>query len=195
MSKATILFNILSYWHTGSGHSGGAKLDAKMVRTPAGLPYIPGKTVKGLLREAVKIAEEHEQIKNKLTEQLFGRRENITRFDTEPSILTFTDATLGHEMEDWATINKEKLKMLFKEISATAINENGIAYDNSLRTIEVAIPVTLKAEVTLNENNNIPWKEVLEILLTATPLVRSFGSHRHRGLGRVELKVEEVINE
>ena len=41
----------LDYWHLSSGLSAGAKLDSTVVRDKDGLPYISGKTIKGLLKE------------------------------------------------------------------------------------------------------------------------------------------------
>ena len=50
-----ITYNIdfFSEWHCGSGLSGGATTDALLIKDKHNLPFIPGKTIKGLLREAV----------------------------------------------------------------------------------------------------------------------------------------------
>ena len=42
-----------SYWHCGSGQTAGADVDELVVRDVSGLPFVPGRTLKGLLREAV----------------------------------------------------------------------------------------------------------------------------------------------
>lgn len=42
-----------SYWHCGSGLAAGAGVDALVVKDADGLPFVPGKTIKGLLREAM----------------------------------------------------------------------------------------------------------------------------------------------
>ena len=49
--KYTIRF--FSQWHCGSGTSAGADVDELVVKDKNGMPYIPGKTLKGLIREAV----------------------------------------------------------------------------------------------------------------------------------------------
>ncbi|MGB1217231.1 MAG: RAMP superfamily CRISPR-associated protein, partial [Saprospiraceae bacterium] len=41
-----------SYWHVGSGLFGGTEADNLVNKDKVGLPYIPGKTLKGLLRQA-----------------------------------------------------------------------------------------------------------------------------------------------
>ena len=42
-----------SIWHCGSGLAGGASKDATVLKDINNLPYIPGKTIKGLVREAL----------------------------------------------------------------------------------------------------------------------------------------------
>ncbi|MDE6805090.1 MAG: hypothetical protein K2J29_10705, partial [Muribaculaceae bacterium] len=42
-----------SDWHCGSGLSAGADVDALVIKDDCGLPFVPGKTVKGLVREAM----------------------------------------------------------------------------------------------------------------------------------------------
>ena len=39
-----------SYWHCGSGLAAGADVDELAIKDGDGLPYVPGRTVKGLLR-------------------------------------------------------------------------------------------------------------------------------------------------
>jgi len=55
MSKVTIKYEIKFHtdWHCGSGLAAGAGVDALTVKDKNGLPFIPGKTIKGLVREAV----------------------------------------------------------------------------------------------------------------------------------------------
>lgn len=40
-------------WHCGSGLAAGADVDALVVKDKNRLPFIPGKTIKGLVREAM----------------------------------------------------------------------------------------------------------------------------------------------
>jgi len=42
-----------SDWHCGSGLSSGTDLDLLIIKDKADLPFVPGKTIKGLLLEAV----------------------------------------------------------------------------------------------------------------------------------------------
>ena len=53
MSNLTLKIQFFSPWHCGSGLSAGADTDALVIKNPQGLPFVPGKTIKGLVREAV----------------------------------------------------------------------------------------------------------------------------------------------
>jgi CRISPR/Cas system CMR subunit Cmr4 (Cas7 group RAMP superfamily) len=68
-----ILFH--SEWHCGSGLSSGSDLDALVVKDAEGFPFIPGKTLKGLLKEAafelIKLKNEDPEKSSFITE-LFG---------------------------------------------------------------------------------------------------------------------------
>ena len=50
----TIKYEIefFSNWHCGSGLAAGADVDALVIKDNNGLPYVPGRTMKGLLRDA-----------------------------------------------------------------------------------------------------------------------------------------------
>jgi len=185
----------------GSGFGEGAHLDAIPVKTPAGLPYIPGRSVKGLFREAVQLAEECGQIPQNTIQQnatlkLFGSRDDsLSRYETEPGLLRFSSATLGNGMEAWAAesdgkrqTNAEAVKQLFKPLASTRIDSQGLADDKTLRKIEVAIPVELTAEVEYSGEK----QEIEPLLALAASLIRQAGSHRHRGLGRVKVTIGEV---
>ena len=41
----------LSDWHAGSGLSSGADADEVVIKDDNNLPYLPGKTIKGLLKD------------------------------------------------------------------------------------------------------------------------------------------------
>lgn len=189
MPELELIFTIHGYWHAGSGSGEGSNLDALVVKSPDGLPYLPGKTVKGLLREAVQTAEDCGQVALGITEQLFGTspaNQKKTRFETDPGSLVFESASLGKDMAGWAQCNAAKVGGLYAQLSSTKIEDTGIAKDQTLRKIEVAVPLKLTATVSCSESGD----EWLKALKTAAPLVRCLGSNRTRGLGRTTLEVK-----
>ena len=53
MNDIKYKITFLTDWHCGSGLAAGADVDALVVKDKERLPYVPGKTMKGLVREAV----------------------------------------------------------------------------------------------------------------------------------------------
>ena len=52
--RLTISF--LSYWFVSTGNEQGAYADQLALKDSEGFPYIPGKTIKGVFREAFRLA-------------------------------------------------------------------------------------------------------------------------------------------
>ncbi len=172
------------YWHISSGLSGGSALDSYVVKDSIGLPYVPGKTIKGLVREAAEMFWEQEDI-----DKCFGSRgskeKQVNNDDTTQAQCYFSSATIDEEIAAQITSN-ELESNLFEIISATKIDENGIAADKSLRDIEVVLPITLIGRI-----ENIDDKFV-QNLVQALKSVKRMGLNRNRGLGRCEFKVKEL---
>lgn len=192
MNKIIYRIKFFSNWHTGTGLSAGASADLLVNKDEEGLPFIPGKTLKGLLREA---AESIHSLDNKLIPsefitEIFGTRieeSNADRMYKEAGAF-FSNAVLPGKtrMEILGTQKKEDpglKKYLFANISSTAIDEDGIAKDKSLRTIETTVPITLYAEI-----RDIPVNEdFTEYMNLCFKWIKRIGLNRNRGLGRCEI--------
>jgi len=159
--KYTLKF--FDYWHLSSGLSAGAKLDSTVVKDENSLPYAPGKTIKGLVRE---MAEEFGDI----------------AFLHEAY---FSNATLETALQE-QIISNNLQNNLYDIIASTKIDKNGIAVDNSLREIEVVLPISLYGEI-----RDIP-EEFIETMKKSLKLIKRMGLNRNRGLGRCEFVVEEI---
>jgi hypothetical protein len=191
MRDGRIIFDILDYWHAGAGHGGGRKLDAVVRRSPAGLPIIPGRTVRGLLRDVVRQSECFGALEQGTTETVFGSElESRDRFETREGLLRLSTAELPGDWETYAQTHEGRASLdgFFCGLSNTAIGNNGQVVDHSLRHTEVAIPLELVATWHVREAS--AHTQAFEVLTTAAPLLRAFGRSRHRGLGRVEIRVE-----
>ena len=165
---------LLSDWHCGSGLSAGADLDALCIKDELGLPFIPGKTIKGLLHEAAFVVSKD----NDIIKDIFGiatKRENSNDEITEKGKCYFSNAELSEVVQESA---KDKTKLLFRKVSSTKIDKNGEAEEHSLRKMEVAVPLSLYAEIT-----DVP-KEAKEVILKAIKYIKRLGTNRNRGLGR-----------
>lgn len=188
----TLKIEILSYWHPGTGRGQGRHLDAITHRNESGLPCLPGRTVKGLLRDAVHRWESFggygigDSDYPSLTEQLFGPY-GTEGVKTWPGLLRFSDATLTESEAAYLAGNSQLLKGLYRNHYATAIDhKTGTAEKNSLRGIELVVPLTLHAKVDLVSSAACSEMETCwpELLAPALHMIRAVGAHRSRGLGR-----------
>lgn len=179
-----------SYWHCGSGLAAGAQADALVIKDLDQLPFIPGKTIKGLLRDAVnelRFLQEKPEC-DELYKKTFGLQptENNTNGNIEAnkSETFFGNATLVQEEAD--AIKSHNLQQhLYKMVASTAIGNNGVAQDHSLRTMEVTVPCTLVGEII-----DVPECMVSE-LEQAMKFIKQLGSGRTRGLGRCTISTKK----
>ncbi len=195
MSAARVILRIdlRSYWHAGGGRDGGAVHDAVVHRDPDGLPVLPGRHIKGLLRDAVTRAGHWGWPGfEALAERLFGHAGTAGEA-TSPGCLRVSDGCLPRAVSAYLTASEEGRSMqaeMFRSLYATAVTASGVARDHSLRGIEVAVPMTLWATVETLPGYEAPegWQQRLEQVL---PLIDSVGAYRSRGLGRVALRLEK----
>jgi CRISPR/Cas system CSM-associated protein Csm3 (group 7 of RAMP superfamily) len=173
-----------SEWHCGSGLSAGADTDALVLKDKDGLPYIPGKTLKGLLREAAEEIQSISKQPSDIISQAFGRFDEKDSFSQ--GTLFFTNATLNES--ERKTIIKEGLKpFLYSRVASTAIDDNGIARDGSLRSMETVLPCTLEGSIRGVEDDEY----LISLLEKAMHYVKCLGVNRNRGLGRCDIKIKK----
>lgn len=188
---------IVSYWHPGTGRSGGAVTDAMAYRGGDGLPRLPGRHLKGLLREALERAEDWSWSGFEgLASRLFGDRTEADDRGTQfpwPGCLRVGDATLSAEVAAWLGHADQAAtrSSLFRTVHATAIDHfTGTAAEKSLRGIEVVVPLDLTAPISVIERADSPPSDWAERLAEVLPLIVAVGAHRSRGLGRATLSWE-----
>lgn len=161
------------YWHVSSGLSGGAALDSYVVKDDLGLPYMPGKTIKGLVREMAELFWDKENI-----DKCFGKKSG----DTTMGECYFGNATLEESVAK-EIVSHSLTHNLFNVVSATRIDENGVAADKSLRDIEVVVPIVLHGSIDIA-------KEHVQDMKKALNMIKRVGLNRNRGLGRCKFAVK-----
>ena len=165
-----------SNWHCGSGQTAGADVDELVIKDAHHLPFIPGKTVKGLLRDAVTnvlhFTYGREETVEEIVEELFGSENCMSK-------LYFSNACLSPELTQTIKADKEvSPEMLYQSFSSTAIDNNGLAREHTLRRIETVVPCTLYGEIVGVR------PEYEQVLLQALKYIKRVGLGRNRGLGR-----------
>lgn len=170
----------LDFWHLSSGLSGGVRFDNSVIKDNEGFPFVPAKSLKGVLREVATLQKAH--FSNDFVESCFGEEVQKNRAPNAGAC-HFSNATLGQ-------LTKKELKaqnlshFLFAKIASTAIDEKfGSAKDGSLREIEVVKPISLYGTI-----HNVPSQhtQTMQNLLKS---LKSMGLNRNRGLGRLKIEI------
>lgn len=184
-----------NFWHIGTGKGSGNHLDALVEKDANGLPVIPGRMIKGLLRDVVHrlegwkhFSDNEGENKGAIVTELFGSAgfisEGVPRNNTIGGCLRFGNATLSPQLSRWLVQEgQQSLRQeMYQDLYSTAIDEkSGVAKQYSLRGIQVTIPMTLQTCIVEIKTTDLPWRD---IITRALPLVRAVGASRSRGLGR-----------
>lgn len=198
-----------TYWHAGTGRGEGPGADALVARTPGGLPFLPGRTVKGLVRAALEQAVDLNRAgatdadvirwfgndPARHVEEVGERVDALeeARYRTKPGSLSFSNAQVGptdevEAWEAWAAIpgNEPTRDLLFRDLAATKVDARGMAQDRTLRVTEVTVPLRLTCVLDGPEGEIWPGA-----IAAALPLIRGLGTGRTRGMGRATFRMEE----
>lgn len=179
-----------TYWHCGSGLAAGADVDSLVIKDRFNMPYVPGKTIKGLVREAVDDMislcnieyEEEDYLK------VFGYQDDEMEEAKKDVVMKMSESFFTNaEVKDAEPIIRNGLqRFMYSSVSNTAIEENGIAKEHSLRKTQVVVPCTLNGQII-----GVP-DSMAELLLKALLYIKNMGTDRNRGLGRCTIKGKEV---
>lgn len=166
----------LDFWHLSSGLSGGARLDSSVIKDSEGFPFVPAKTLKGVLREVA------ESFGDDFVNECFGEVVQKDRVPKE-GVCHFSNATISQATKDAL---KHLTHFLYAKIASTAIDEIlGSAKDGSLREIEVAKPLSLYGTI-----HNVP-ANYADTMINTLKSLRAMGLNRNRGLGRLKIEILE----
>ena len=210
--QATIKVQFTSDWHIGDGRGIQGLMDRRVIRHPTDqLPYIPAKTLTGLLRDAC------EQLASTLD---YGREEPLAQHwvqclfggghKFEPSGETSDGKVQTHLAPDFSRVFIQearfspKLRAAIKQYPSVEqaltfikpgikVNEHGVAEDQMLRFDEVVV-----GGVSLHSNLNVQCEEswaqkhndfVKAFLIAGAALIERMGSKRRRGFGRCRVGI------
>lgn len=188
MSTKLYKVQFFSYWHTSSGLSAGTDASTVVIKDKNDLPFIPGKTLKGLLREAAFYLNELNAVSTDFLQEVFGvgddEKDKYEKRDSIKDLCYFSNAELSTKVAKHILAQQQQ-QHLYQKISSTKIDANGLAVDKTLRTIEIAIPLTFYAAI-----EDFPDKTDFEKqLIYCFKWVKRLGLNRNRGLGRCEVSL------
>lgn len=184
-----------TYWHAGSGLSGGAYADLLVNKTKEGLPFIPGKTLKGMIRAgAITISSYNSSlVEVDFIHKVFGevptkaKPEDADTMPVEPGVCFFSNAELSGNLTAQLIQNEHKyLSQHFYEVlSSTRIDDQGVADDHTLRQMEVTIPLTLYATIEHFPDDRAYLTQIQHCMSA----IKRMGLGRTRGLGRCQFSL------
>ncbi len=187
MKHGAITITFEHYWHCGSGQAGEGDVDLLPVVEDCGLPYVPGRALRGRLKWAAREAGwGHARL-----DAFFGQ-EDARNLDSMGR-LHVTSATMRDQFAlncrrefaqgDSEAEQKRNVAMapaLFEDIASTSL-EKGAAKPNTLRRVRYAVPVTAIADVSLEEDalRGVTWQDLQDLV----GKVRAIGKGKHDGFG------------
>lgn len=185
MSDLIYRIQFYSDWHCGSGLSAGADADLLVIKDKNGLPFIPGKTMKGLILDGARTLVDAGEISKSSIVSIFGC-ENDKEQPPQGGVAYFSNANLTESIQRELCSDPNKKSMLYRNITSTAIEGNGQAKEHSLRSMEVTVPLTLFAKVSGLDDKQ---KSIIDKSLK---MIKRLGTGRNRGLGRCDVVREEA---
>lgn len=196
-----------SYWISGSGRGQGLAVDEESILDADRLPFLPGRHVKGVLRDAMRwLADARGDIEEDVIKWLFGHPERRSAEWAAPggALLSVRDARLSEGLRGVLRGDERLRGGLFRALASTAMDpDHGVARDKSLRTFRVVVPVPLVAELQFDEMRlaamrraQVPeavtalcadWESLIEDALVFAP---AFGGGRNKGFGRCAARLQ-----
>ncbi len=194
-----LIMKLLSDALPGSGEGLAGIIDADVNYDDCGLPYIPAKRLKGILREAAFDLRDVNKLTDAQVFALFGKpgQERGTGFRLSdgylpdyPQLRAFLKECSKNEQcqKEYGSVFHRQAVLDFYSYtrSQTAIEDEGesvgVAKEHSLRTFRV-----LKKGLTFEFECESLSKDDLEKLNLICAVTRRFGSSRTRGLGAIAL--------
>ena len=189
MAELFYKIRFLSDWHCGSGLTAGSDVDLLVLKDKNELPFVPGKTLKGLFKEAVTIIGNFAKDKTEwddFKKTIFGIQTNEDSNQSDEGSSYFSNAVLSEFLQNKLVSNPGLKSTLFRKIASTSIDENGLAKVHSLRKIEVTIPLELYGKISDIES------KFTDKLIKCFKYTKRIGQNRNRGLGRCIISKWEV---
>lgn len=188
-----------SDWHVGSGVGRPGSIDRLVRVDPSGYPFVPGKTITGVWRDACELVARGLDDGRvgpwcRWVDYVFGRQARDASGEaTTPAQLSVRPARLSENLRV-ALHAKGRLRsaLTFVKWSVAIDPRSGRARDRFLRQIEMArLGLRLEAPCTLALPDES--REIATALLAAgTRMVDRLGGKRRRGAGRCRLVIDAL---
>ncbi len=192
MSATHLTIELLSDTTFGRGEGTAAEVDVEVEHHPDGIPYVGGKTVHGLLRDAwLSMATAFPTLQGAAV-QVLGRARELD----ESSIVRVGDASVDADTQAWIRaamtradhpLDRAAVLRAFTEVrrQTAQARSSGAPETGSLRAVRVLVRgTTLSAPLTWLKPPDAP---ALQCLALCALGVRHAGLSRNRGRGHVRV--------
>lgn len=204
MNTYTLKITLQSDTLVGAAGGHGGLIDSEVVFDEYGIPYIPGKRIKGLLRDSLMEVSDllsksnNSAIDSETIKLIFGKQgsEHFSEFFVDEDLHLDGYENLMHKMANGKLLPETVKSYFATELSQTAMDEEtGSAKEGSLRRIRI-----LKA--SLPDGKNLEFQAKIRfpgqfenhIALACKNLTR-MGTIRNRGLGNISTNLYNEANE
>jgi CRISPR/Cas system CSM-associated protein Csm3 (group 7 of RAMP superfamily) len=201
MATYILKLTLLSEATFGRGDGVAGYVDTEVEHDDRGLPYLHGRGVKGLLTAqcadilgALESLPAHSKLAEAAT-RLFGEGGSDLRangaLSVGPALLPRNLREAVEAVEAKHLSRTDVLEALTTIRRQTSIDEKtGAARENTLRSVRVLIR-GLVFEATLNTDRDLDVTEQA-VLAACVKAIRRVGTHRSRGLGRVQAELYDA---
>ena len=190
-----------------SGEGWGAVIDTDIVFDELGLPFVPSKRIKGCLKDAAQDAAEMFDMAKidfdldlEHTYGLPGLQKSASVYFSNLTIENYDNTRQWLEylltQTDYENIiSRESILKTFTTLRwQTAINDDGVAEDHSLRTARVInkgikFLGDIRIDTEMLSQNAIGTEKVLNTLILSCLLCRHMGTSRTRGFGEIACRL------
>lgn len=197
MKKLELRIELKSDMCCGTGTGDGVRFDTVSSYNQYGLPYIPGKRLKGLLREQAEFLRDCSAIEQTLIDKIFGNGEHAGTLTVNNAELIGANENLRDLEqlfnEEPGLYNPLTVQEVYTVARHSTAMEHGVAKPHSLRTIG-AVP-SGNIFITYLYLDGGETNEQLELLTKCAKLLRHIGLNRTRGLGEVSCCLTQCSNE
>lgn len=193
MPEYELKIDFISDWHIGSGLGDGAIADSILNRDANGLPWIPGRAIKGALREgAWRLALCRKDLEE-LVSYLWGSNSQ-DKISNQPGRLAVGPGKLPDDLANWLLGQDRGTRAEFVSDMTiirkqTALDANRMVKPHSLRAIECGIPGLYFTSSLSIEASELKDDWLRPYLAAVCASVKSIGGDRARGLGRCKFSI------
>ena len=191
--QKTLEVTFLSDWHISSGLGDGYRADSVLVRDGDGFPFIPGRALKGALREGARRLGQCRADLKAAENRYFGTRHDDVD-SNESGRIRVSSAHFSEAMKKLVRDDFPEKRQIIDDVtvirSQTALTDEGVARTSSLRSIECGIVgTTLYASLDIPSCDGVEDKWAEQYFAAVCAAVKSIGGNRSRGLGRCRIRI------